>query len=291
MRKGPMVKGWDPYENIPTTTAKGVEFIKQQAQQEKPFFLYFAYPSPHAPIIPNDVFDGKSGAGAYGDLVVETDDSVGQLLKALKDSGQEQETIVIFTADNGPEHYAYARDEKFDHWSAAPLRGLKRDIYEGGHRVPFIIKYPGVAKAGSVSDALVSQIDLMATVASVIGYTLPNKNAAEDSHDLMPVLKAPEQSVRSAHVHNTFKDAYAMRQGDWVLVAAKSGYHSKRNKAWESKHAYPKDSATEYELYNIRKDIGQRHDLADTHPEKVKTLQDLLTQIQQQGHSAPRFSK
>jgi len=291
MRKGPMVEGWDPYENIPTTTAKGVEFIKQQAKEKKPFFLYFAYPSPHAPIIPNDAFDGKSGAGAYGDLVVETDDSVGQLLKALKDSGQEKETIVIFTADNGPEHYAYPRDEKFDHWSAAPLRGLKRDIYEGGHRVPFIIKYPGVAKAGSVSKALVSQIDLMATVAGVIGYTLPSKNSAEDSHDIMPILKAPEKSVRAMHVHNTFKNAYAMRQGDWVLVAAKTGYHSKKNKDWESKHHYPADSASEYELYNLKEDIGQRHNLADKHPEKVKTLQALLTQIQEQGYSAPRFSK
>ena len=291
MRMGPMVEGWDPYENIPTTTAKGVEFIKQQAKEEKPFFLYFAYPSPHAPIIPNDVFDGKSGAGAYGDLVVETDDSVGQLLKALKDSGQEKETIVIFTADNGPEHYAYPRDEKFRHWSAAPLRGLKRDIYEGGHRVPFIIKYPGVAKAGAVSHSLVSQIDLMATVAGVIGYALPDKNAAEDSHDLMPVLKSPERSVRTAHVHNTFKNAYAMRQGDWVLVAAKSGYHSKRNNAWEKKNNYPADSASEYELYNIKDDIGQRHNLAGKHPEKVRNLQALLTQIQQQGHSAPRLLK
>lgn len=291
MRKGPMVEGWDPYENIPTTTAKGVEFIKQQAKEEKPFFLYFAYPSPHAPIIPNDRFDGKSGVGSYGDLVVETDDSVGQLLKALKDSGQEQETIVIFTADNGPENYAYARDAKFDHWSAAPLRGLKRDIYEGGHRVPFIIKYPGVAKAGSVSEALVSQIDLMATVASVIGYRFPDKNAAEDSHDLLPVLKSPESSVRSAHVHNTYKDAYAMRQGDWVLVAAKNGYHSKRDKAWEAKHGYSADSASQYELYNIKEDLGQRHDLANKYPEKVKTLQALLTQIQDQGYSAPRLAK
>jgi arylsulfatase A len=107
----------------------------------------------------------------------------------------------------------------------------------------------------------------------------------------MPILKDPERSVRTAHVHNTFKHAYAMRQGDWVLVTAKSGYHSKQNKAWEAKHQYPADTASEYELYNIVEDIGQRHNLADKHPEKVKALQALLTQIQQQGYSAPRFSK
>ena len=158
-RPGPMVSDWDPYENIPTTTKKGVEYIKAQAKMEEPFFLYFAYPSPHAPIIPNDEFDGKSKAGPYGDFVHETDHSIGQILKALKDSGQAENTIVIFSADNGPEHYAYARDARFDHWSAHPFRGLKRDIYEGGHHVPFMIKYPGVTKPGTVNEALVSQID------------------------------------------------------------------------------------------------------------------------------------
>ncbi|MDB4487872.1 sulfatase-like hydrolase/transferase, partial [Akkermansiaceae bacterium] len=158
-RPGPMVTGWDPYKNIPTTTKKGVDYIKEAAKAEEPFFLYFAYPAPHAPIIPNDEFDGKSKAGPYGDFVYETDHSIGQLLQALKDSGQAENTIVIFSADNGPEHYAYARDAKFDHWSAHPFRGLKRDAYEGGHHVPFMVKYPGVTMAGTVNDALVSQID------------------------------------------------------------------------------------------------------------------------------------
>ncbi|MDA7537778.1 arylsulfatase, partial [Akkermansiaceae bacterium] len=207
-RPGPMITGWDPYENIPTTTKKGVEYIKAQSKTEQPFFLYFAYPSPHAPIIPNDEFDGKSQAGPYGDLVNETDHSIGQLLAALKESGQAENTIVIFSADNGPEHYAYQRDTKYDHWSAHPFRGLKRDIYEGGHHVPFIVKVPGVTKPGSRSDALVSQIDIMATLAAITGYELPDKNAAEDSHDLLPLLKGDVASVRSTHIHNTNKNAY-----------------------------------------------------------------------------------
>ena len=290
-RPGPMITGWDPYENIPTTTKKGVEYIKAQAKSEEPFFLYFAYPAPHAPIIPNDKFDGKSEAGPYGDLVYETDDSIGQLLKALKDSGQAGNTIVIFTADNGPEHYAYARDQKFGHWSAYPLRGLKRDIYEGGHHVPFIVKYPGVIKPGTLNNSLVSQIDLMATIASVVGFELPKKNAAEDSHDLMPLLRGEVKSVRSTHIHNTSSGRYAIRDGDWVLVDTKSGYVSRRDKNWEKKHGYPEKENAEAKLFNLKEDIGQRNDLAARHPDKVKKMQALLKKIREQGHSAPRLAK
>jgi arylsulfatase A len=225
-RPGPMVSDWDPYQNIPTITKRGVAYIHAQAKNKAPFFLYFAFPSPHAPIIPNDQFDGKSQAGPYGDFVYETDDACGQLLKALDDSGQADNTIVIFTADNGPEKYAYARDEKYDHWSAKPFRGLKRDIYEGGHHVPFLIRWPGVTQGGKVSDALVSQIDLMATIAAIVDYKLPLEQA-EDSHNLVPLLKNKSQSIRSTHIHNTGSNKYAIRHHDWVLVDSKTGCHSK----------------------------------------------------------------
>jgi arylsulfatase A len=290
-RPGPMVTGWDPYENIPTTTKKGVEYIEKAAEAEEPFFLYFAYPAPHAPIIPNDEFDGKSKAGPYGDFVYETDHSIGQLLQALKDSGQAENTIVIFSADNGPEHYAYARDAKFDHWSAHPFRGLKRDAYEGGHHVPFMIKYPGVTMAGTVNDALVSQIDIMATLASVVGYDLPEKNAAEDSHDLLPLLKGEVKSIRTSHIHNTFDHTWAFREGDWVLVTGKSGHHSRVTKEWLKKHDYPKVESKQPRLFNLREDIGQRNDLAAKHPEKVKSMRASLAQIREQGYSAPRLRK
>jgi len=288
-RPGPMASDWAPYRNIPTTTAEGVKFIKAQATTEEPFFLYFAYPSPHAPIIPNDKFDGKSKAGPYGDFVYETDDSAGQLLKALDESGQADDTLVVFTADNGPEKYAYARDKNFDHWSAHPLRGLKRDIYEGGHHVPFIIRYPGVTKPGSTSEALVSQIDLMATIAAILDYRLPDKNAAEDSHNLLPLLKGATNTVRTTHVHNTYSEHYAIRHGDWVLVNSKDGYKSGRNKEWEAKHGYAKDDDGPVELYNLRTDIGQRHNVAAKYPERVRELQALLGKIRKQGYSAPRL--
>lgn len=284
-RPGPMVTGWDPYQNLPETTRRGVDYIKAQKNKEKPFFLYFAYPSPHAPIIPNDKFDGKSQAGPYGDFVNETDDSVGQLLQALEDSGQAENTIVIFSADNGPEHYAYARDEKFKHWSAHPLRGLKRDIYEGGHRVPTIIKWPGITKAGVVNHALISQIDFMATIAAALNYELPN-NAAEDSHNLLPLLKGEVESVRITHIHNTNKP-YAIRHGDWLLIDGKGS----RNAEWLKRHDYPADKNEPVELYNLKTDLAQKHNVAAEHAERVTELQALLKKIREQGHSAPRLTK
>jgi arylsulfatase A len=287
-RPGPMITGWDPYQNIPETTRRGVQYIHSRKDSPQPFFLYFAYPSPHAPIIPNDRFDGKSEAGPYGDFVYETDDSIGQLLRALEESGQAENTLVIFSADNGPEHYAYARDEHFGHWSSHPLRGLKRDIYEGGHRVPFLVKWPGVIQPGRVSDSLVSQIDLMATLAAALGYDLP-ADAAEDSHDLLPLLQGEVESVRCTHIHNTSAGRYAIRHGDWLLVDSKDGYVSRRDAAWETRHGYSPDDDGPVELYDLKTDLPQRQNIAAAHPEKVAELQTLLKRIREQGHSAPRL--
>lgn len=290
-RPGPMVEGWDPYENIPVTTAKGVEKIHEYAEAGAPFFLVFSFPSPHAPIIPNDEFDGRSGAGPYGDFVVETDDASGRLLQALEDAGVADNTIVIFTADNGSESYAYQRYEKTGHWSSEPLRGLKQDIYEGGHRVPFIVRWPDVVPAETVNDALISQIDLMATFAAILGVELP-ANQAFDSYNQLPVLLGKQDSVRHTHIHNTWADRYAIRDGDWVLIDAETGYHNVRPHIpdWEARRSYEADDAP-LALYNLRADVGQRHNLATELPEKVAELQALMQQIREDGHTATRFGK
>jgi len=287
-RPGPMASDWDPYDVLPTLTRKGVEYIRAQRGAEKPFFLYFAFPSPHAPIIPNDEFDGASQAGPYGDFVHETDHRCGQLLAALEEAGVAENTVVIFSADNGPENYAYPRDAKFGHWSAEPLRGLKRDIYEGGHHVPFIVRWPGLTRPGTTCSALVSQIDIMATLADMLEVSLPD-DAAEDSHNLLPLLRGEVDTVRTAHVHNTNTNKYAVRQGDWLLINTKDGYTSRREASWESRHGYPADDDQPVELYNLKDDLGQRRNLAGKHPEKVAELQSLLRTIREQGHSAPRL--
>lgn len=288
-RPGPALSDWDFYKVLPTLTEKSVEYVLSRKDAEKPFFLYVPFPSPHAPIIPNDEFDGKSKAGPYGDFVFQTDDACGRIMKAIEEIGQADNTIVIFSSDNGAENYAYARDEKFDHWSSAPFRGLKRDIYEGGHHVPFLIKWPGVTEPGSVSDAMISQVDFVATFADLVGYELP-ENSAEDSHDFLPYLKGEAKAgPRTSIVHNTKANHYAIREGDWLLVDAENGYLRKAPKEWNEKHNVPADDGQAVELYNLKDDIGQRKNLAAEHPDKVAAMQGLLKKLREQGHSAPRL--
>ncbi|MFC7338673.1 arylsulfatase [Haloferula chungangensis] len=288
VRPGPARSDWDFYQALPTLADKGVAWIEARKDSAQPFFLYFPFPSPHAPIIPTDEFDGKSQAGPYGDFVYQTDHICGRILEALEKAGKADNTIVIFTADNGPEQYAYARDEKYDHWSSAPLRGSKRDIFEGGHHVPFIIKWPGLIKPGSASSALISQTDIMATLASELNYDLPS-NSAADSFDFLPYLKGDTASgPRTTMVHNTYKNAYALRQGDWVLIDAKSGAQKKTPKAWLEKHNTPAEDQP-VGLYNLKEDLGQRHNLAAKHPEKVAQLQARLKEIRASDHTAPRL--
>ena len=154
------------------------------------------------------------------------------------------------------------------------------------------MKWPGVTKAGTVSDALVSQIDIMATIADFVGYKLPD-DQAEDSHNLAPLLRGDVDAVRTTHIHNTTNTQYAIRHGDWVLIDAKEGYSKAHDEAeaWEEKHGYPDDDDQPAELFNLVEDIGQRNNLAAEHPERVVELQSLLKQIREQGYSAPRLAK
>lgn len=291
-RPGPMVTGWNPYDNLPTLTQKSVDYVLSRKGKEQPFFLYVPFPSPHAPIIPNDEFDGKSQAGAYGDFVSETDAACGRILKAIDDIGQTANTIVFFSADNGPESYAKERKEKFDHWSSEPLRGLKRHIHEGGHRVPTIMRWPGVIKEGRKGEALFAQTDLMATFAALVGYELP-RNSAEDSFNFLPYLRGEtDKGPRTAMVHNTNSGVYAIREGDWVLVnvsptaSGSSEAPGKPGKTNRKPAGKPKAGA---ELYNLREDIGQKENLVSQHPDRVEALKKLLDKLHSQGHSAPRL--
>lgn len=288
-REGPGRSDWDFYQVLPTLTKRGVEYIHNRKGKEEPFFLYFPLPSPHAPIVPNAPFDGKSKAGAYGDFVVQTDDTCGQLLQALRDAGFESNTIVFFSADNGAEAYAYARDGKFDHWSSSPLRGLKRDIYEGGHRVPTLLKWPGVVKGGATTEALFGQVDLMATLASYLEYELP-RASAEDSHDFFPWLTGKSsEPPRTTMVHNTAKGSYAIRHGDWVLIDGKTGAARQPPSEWMTKHKTPAYGKAKVGLYYLKEDLGQRQNLAEKKPEKVAELKALLKAIREGEHTAPRL--
>jgi arylsulfatase A len=213
--------------------------------------------------------------------MVQTDDNVGQIIRALEDNGFADHTLVIFTSDNGPERYAYDRIRNYRHRSAGPLRGLKRDLWEGGHRVPFIVRWPGVVPNGVVSDALISQVDLMATLAAVVDATLP-ADSAHDSHNLLPVWKDVAPSPRHSIVHNTVVDRYAVRQDQWLLIAAKTGAVSNVPGWFDEANGYPAN-LHDGELYDLGQDIGQRRNLYAEKPEKVAELRALLEQIREKG--------
>ncbi|MCT4646308.1 MAG: arylsulfatase [Carboxylicivirga sp.] len=281
-RKGPMVKDWDPYEVLPTLTSKVEDYIGQQSN-EQPFFLYFALPCPHAPIIPNKEFVGKSNAGAYGDFVVQTDDVVGRVVKALEKAGLDENTIIIFSSDNGPELYAYDRVSNYGHRSMGQLRGLKRDTWEGGHRVPFVVKWPGKVKPSTVCNEVVSQIDIAATLADIVDYKLTDKDAL-DSYNLMPLLrnKKHDTPYREATVQNTFKDRFAIRVGDWVLIDSYSGEHTRMPEWYGERQSYETYKKTNPGLlYNLKEDPSQHNNLFEKHPDKVKEMRELLKQYRE----------
>ncbi len=276
-RAGPMAEGWNPYDVLPTTTQKAVEWISKQ-KKEQPFFAYLAFNSPHYPIVPNEEFHGKSEAGFYGDFVIETDAMVGQVMKALENCGFADNTLVVFSADNGAETHALERLEKFQQWSSGKYRGLKRDLYEGGHRVPFIVKWPGKVNRGTVSDEFVSQVDLAATFAKIIGYPL-KKEEAIDSHNLLPVLKGMnyKRPFREASVHNTSPNKFALRQGDWVLINASTGSAKKETSSYLEYFGLEEfGKENDGLLFNLKQDPRQSINLYSKFPKRVIRMRNLL---------------
>ncbi|MEN1680426.1 MAG: arylsulfatase [Planctomycetota bacterium] len=283
-RAGPMVAGWQQDAVMPRLTEKVVEWIADQRGRDEPFFLYWPWTSPHAPIVPTADWLGKSQAGPFGDFVMQSDAHAGRLLDALYAHGLADNTLVIFTADNGPERYAFERLRSFDHSSSGPLRGLKRDIWEGGHRVPMIVRWPGEVAAGAVSDGLMSQIDIMATLAGIVGADLP-AGAAEDSHDQQRLWRGGP-SARGSLVHNTYADKYALRAGPWLLINAPSGSHS-RMPAWFAEMRGYETELSEPLLFNLDSDLGQRTGLSEEQPQRAAELKSRLEETRAQGEVRP----
>jgi arylsulfatase A len=275
-RPGPAVADWDFYAVMPRLTDKAVQWIGKQTV-DQPFFLYFPFTSPHAPIVPTDRFRNTSQAGGYGDFVAQTDAVVGAIMEALEAGGHRERTIVIFSSDNGPETYAYERIRRFGHRSMGPLRGLKRDLWEGGHRVPTIIRWPGKVPAGKVNNGLLSQIDLFATIAGIVGAEIPSEEA-EDSLDQRELVLGTGPSARTELVHNTQPNGYAIRAGNWVLIQARTGGVSKVPDWFDTENGYSRNEQAG-ELYDLGTDLGQRHNRYRENPAKVMELQERLRAI------------
>lgn len=283
-RPGPSVQDWDFYAVMPTLTERAEAWIRER-DASTPFFLYFPFTSPHAPIVPAPEFRGRSKAGAYGDYVMQTDDAVGRVLKALREKGLEQNTIVIFSADNGAEHYAYERVRRFEHFSSGPFRGVKRDLWEGGHHVPMIVRWPGQIPAGRAAEGLMSQIDVFATLAAIV-QSAPPPHSGEDSLNQLAFWKGQSPSARTSLVHNTHPKKYAIRDGDWLLVDAPSGAVS-NVPAWYSTQFGYLPHTEEGELFNLKADPAQKQNLFGQNPPKVAELRAKLKEIRTAGGPPP----
>jgi arylsulfatase A-like enzyme len=295
-RNGPALAGWDWVNVLPELTKQAVQFVEDRARTRQPFFLYFPLTSPHYPVVPAPEFKGKSGAGDFGDFVFQSDWTVGQVLAALDRAGVAGNTLVVFTSDNGPEISnevhpgAYDRIRQYGHASMGPLRGAKRDAWEGGHRVPFLARWPGRIAAGAVSDETICHVDLMSTIAALLELTLPAE-AGVDSHNLLPVLlgKKRETPIREATVHHAASGKFAIRKGDWVLIVASTGDDNGRlgEPDWFKQQRGYVVHDQPGELFDVGQDVSERRNQYAEHPAVVAELTALLETYIANGRSTP----
>lgn len=283
---GPMTPGWRLENVLPEITRRATAYVKDRAARNTPYFLYLPLTGPHTPIAPDDPYLGTSKAGKYGDFVYQVDWSVGQVLDAIRQSGKD--TLVLFTSDNGPENITYPLVEQFGHSSAGPLRGAKRMLWEGGHRVPFIAWGPGRVPAGKTESEIICLTDIMATIANLIGHKLPN-DSAQDSYDIGAALfgKKRIKPIREATVHHSINNEYGLRQGDWVLIESPKSEHGAAEPAWFrerygiAKHGQPA------ELFHIKEDLRETKNLYQQYPERVKEMRALLEKYKASDRSVP----
>jgi arylsulfatase A len=286
-RQGPAAPGFTGYEVLPTLIDQAISWISGRsadARSGKPFFLYLPLASPHTPILPNPQWRDKSGLNQYGDFVMETDAEIGRLLKLLDDQGIAENTLIILTSDNGcspsanyPELLAKA------HNPSGSYRGHKADIYEGGHRVPFMVRWPARVKSGQTTSQLTCLIDFMATAAEITGGTLP-ENAAEDSFSFLPTLLGQPGTGprRESLVSHSIDGFFAMREGPWKLcLCPGSGGWS------DPRHGHEPAGSPRMQLFNLATDLGETQNVQADHPEIVAQLTQKLESLVARGRSTP----
>jgi len=282
---------------MPRLAGEAVRFIEKQAEERKksgaPFFLYAPLTSPHLPLAPNTEYRGKSQAGEYGDFVVETDAFLGGILEALDRTGQAKDTLVIFTSDNGGLYHWWepkeADDLKFSklrsrgayvkgfgHQGNAHLRGTKADIWEGGHRVPFVVRWPGKTPANAVSQELIELTDLLATTAAILGTEIPD-GAGEDSRNMLPALLSvkAENPVRDFAIHHSLWGVFSVRQGPWKMIPHRGSGGFTFPKTID----VVKEGGPEGQLYNLAKDPSETRNLWEESPEVVTRLKNILAKV------------
>lgn len=265
--QGPAVKDWDFGAAMPRLVKHTCDYVAEAAKSRQPFMLYLALPAPHQPWAVSEPLRKKSGLSLYCDWVMETDAAIGEVLAALDQGGLAGNTLVILCSDNGYSPYGVAELIKRGHYGSGPFRGFKAEAYEGGHREPFIVRWPAVVKPGTVCDQLVQQTDIMATLADIFGVRLP-ENAGEDSFSFLPLLKGVDKPIRPNSINHSGQGGYGIRCGGWKLILEA-------------------DKKIAPQLFHLAEDIGERKNLAAQYPERVAELRALMEKLVADGRSTP----
>lgn len=270
-REGAIAAGFRHAEVLPRLLEEAVGYLDERADADEPFFLYMALPAPHTPWLPGPEYEGASEAALYGDFVAHVDGALGAILAALDRNGQAQDTLVIFTSDNGPVWYP-KDDERFGHRSSGGLRGMKSDAWEGGHRMPFVVRWPGHVDERSVCASTTCFTDVLPTLADVVGAPLP-AGAGQDGHSLAPVL-ADASASTSREVTVLKADASVIRVGKWKLIThLGSGGFSK------PRRIDPEEGGPRGQLYDLDADLAETTNLWSERPQVVAELTRLLAEI------------
>ncbi len=256
---------------LPTFADRASSFISRNAQQKQPFLLYLPLTAPHTPIAVAKDWQGKSSIGhPYADFVMQTDDTVGRVLQTLQSAGVADNTLVIFTSDNGCASYIGAKElEAIGHYPSGPLRGYKSSVWEGGHRVPFVVRWPGQVKPNSTCDQTICSVDVLATLADLWESKLP-PSAGEDSMSLLPLLKGESRPIHDAVIHHSAQGIFAVRSGKWKLIL---GPGEGTNQPMQT------------QLYDLTADLGEQKNLAAEQPAEVARLSAILDKWIADGRS------
>jgi arylsulfatase A-like enzyme len=266
-----MVPGWGFDRILPALVEESVAFLRQRATARGPFFLYCALTSPHFPVVPSRTFKGATGHGDLADFIVETDAAVGRLVAALDEHGLAENTIFIFTSDNGPALNSRTPLNRAGHRGAGLLRGWKGSVYEGGHRVPFIVRWPRRTPAGATTAEPICQTALLATVAEMLGAVLPAR-AGEDSFSIWHLLlgRPPSAATHPVLVSDSGEPVFAVREGRWKLILMPDGRD---------------------ELYDLSADPGETANRLADHPEIAARLSRSLAALVAAGRSTPGIAQ
>lgn len=287
MRIGAAAEGFDPSECLADWASESRSYIKRQVAEssDQPFFLYLSLTSPHTPVTPGAAFKGRYPEySQYADFIAETDWVVEQVLEQLKESGADQNTLVIFTADNGFAPYVeIPKMIEAGYRPSGHFRGAKAGLYEGGHRVPFIARWPEQIKAGSTSEATLCTTDFFATFAEIAGSLdgIP-ENAAEDSFSFASALKGETGEIRPFTIHHSLRGQFAIRKGDWKLILGKDG-----SVGWDLPWEETKATAQKVLLYNLKDDPSETTNLEEAHPERIDQLVTELSKALHNGRTTP----